>query len=129
MALILVVDDDCDVVFQNQLALEKQGHQVVSAYSAREAKKLLTERNFDILITDVIMEEETSGLNLIQFCQQHFPDLQVILLSNIFDRSLWTRYPVETWQSVVKYLFKPTSPGDLTRFVELALRFKPVLAS
>jgi response regulator RpfG family c-di-GMP phosphodiesterase len=72
---ILVVDDDKEVHAVTRLALrdmrfENGRVEIVSAYSAQEARALLTKerRNrFAIAIVDVVMETTTAGLDLVKF--------------------------------------------------------------
>ena len=55
---ILWVDDDEDLVLALQASLEKQGWQVQTAVSARQAKTMLADYTPDLIIMDIVMEEE-----------------------------------------------------------------------
>jgi DNA-binding NtrC family response regulator len=62
---ILLVDDETKIRELLTRALCEEGHEVVAASSAREARQLLGRRFFDLLIVDNLMPDMT-GLELIQ---------------------------------------------------------------
>jgi two-component system, NtrC family, response regulator AtoC len=62
---ILVADDDEKIVRALGDALREEGHEVIGTTSARQARELLRERLFDLLVLDNIMPEMT-GLELLQ---------------------------------------------------------------
>jgi DNA-binding NtrC family response regulator len=62
---ILLVDDEEKILKTLGRALRDAGHQVVETRSAREGRRLLTERPFDVFIVDNVMPE-LSGLELIR---------------------------------------------------------------
>jgi DNA-binding NtrC family response regulator len=62
---ILLVDDEEKILKTLGRALREAGHEVVEATRARDGKRLLNERAFDLFIVDNVMPE-TSGLDLIR---------------------------------------------------------------
>jgi CheY-like chemotaxis protein len=58
---ILVVDDEPAVVSTLKLVLESKGHSVETAASAADARRLLAARAFDLVLTDMRMENDCSG--------------------------------------------------------------------
>ena len=62
---ILVVDDETKILNALADALRDEGHEVVATPSAPEARKLLSQRMFDLLVVDNLMPELT-GLDLIR---------------------------------------------------------------
>jgi diguanylate cyclase len=67
--LVLVVDDDRDVHDATRLALggerlHGRPIEIVDAFSAAEARKLLDSGRFDLLLLDIIMETADAGLVL-----------------------------------------------------------------
>jgi two-component system NtrC family response regulator len=62
---ILLVDDEEKILKVLSRALRADGHECVTATSAREAQRLLSERPFDLLVVDNFMPER-SGLELIR---------------------------------------------------------------
>jgi DNA-binding NtrC family response regulator len=62
---VLVVDDEERIARALARALREEGHEAVSATSAREAEDLLLRRSFDLLVVDNRMPER-SGLELVR---------------------------------------------------------------
>src|SRR5947208_5707600 len=62
---ILLVDDEEKILKALGRALREAGHEVVETTGAREGKRLLSERTFDLFIVDNVMPE-LSGLDLIR---------------------------------------------------------------
>src|SRR6202165_1407261 len=62
---ILLVDDEEKILKALGRALRDAGHEVVETTRARDAKRLLGERTFDLFIVDNVMPE-VSGLDLIR---------------------------------------------------------------
>src|SRR5947208_9910040 len=62
---ILLVDDEEKILKALGRALREAGHEVVETTGAREGKRLLSERTFDLFIVDNVMPE-VSGLDLIR---------------------------------------------------------------
>lgn len=63
---VLVVDDDhafCEIMHE---LLSAQGHEVLVAYSVRQALELLERVEPDLILTDIMMPE-TDGLTLIRY--------------------------------------------------------------
>ncbi|MGF1503813.1 MAG: response regulator transcription factor [Anaerolineae bacterium] len=66
MSSILVVDDDAGVLGTVWRALNREGHDVVLAESAKEAREQIDEQLPDLIILDVMMPE-TDGIT---FCSE-----------------------------------------------------------
>lgn len=106
---ILVIDDEPGIRRTLALCLEGDGHSVVTAGSADEAKKEVSSRDFDIAFLDLRLDE-TSGLDLIPTLLEHIPDLGIVVI---------TAYAtVETAVDAMKlgavdYLPKPFEPAQV----------------
>jgi DNA-binding NtrC family response regulator len=68
MPRILVVDEEDDVRAALKRRLEREGYEVSSAASSAEAAEMIAGQNppFDIVVTDMSMEEADSGLKVLQ---------------------------------------------------------------
>ncbi len=64
-ASVLVVDDEPDLRTLYELTLLREGHQVVSAQDLAQAREWLTQRRFDVLITDMRLPDGL-GLELLR---------------------------------------------------------------
>jgi len=62
MARVLVVDDMHDTTDSLVRALKRAGYDAIPAYSEREAREILKESVFDVIVTDMLMENPDSGL-------------------------------------------------------------------
>ncbi len=84
---ILVVDDDVAVRDVLVMLLNDVGYRVSDTGSPQEALKLLSERSFDLVLSDIIMPE-MDGLTLLREIHAKVPDLPVILLTAYPDLDL-----------------------------------------
>jgi DNA-binding NtrC family response regulator len=80
MAKILVCDDQ--EMMRDSLAstLAREGHEVVAATDGAVALEKITERRFDLLITDMKMPRMT-GIELLAEAKRLRPDLPVIMMT------------------------------------------------
>jgi CheY-like chemotaxis protein len=65
MASLLIVDDEAGIREIFRRRFEQEGHEVTEAADGREAIRLSEERQFDLVITDVVMPER-DGIEVIQ---------------------------------------------------------------
>jgi two-component system, NtrC family, response regulator AtoC len=70
---ILLADDEEKIRAALARALEREGYDVVATPSAREARRLLNERIFDVLVVDNVMPDWT-GLDLIRDVTSTVPE-------------------------------------------------------
>lgn len=67
MARILVIDDELSVLSAVSRRLQREGHEVETTDSLTEAKRLIRDtKPFDVIVTDMSMEGEKTGLEVIQ---------------------------------------------------------------
>jgi len=79
-ATILIVDDDDGVRSMLKLAFEAHGYEVESAASAGQAKSLLASHSYDAVLTDMRMESDTAGYDVVRAAAaQPHPPPTVIL--------------------------------------------------
>jgi CheY-like chemotaxis protein len=78
---ILVVDDEPSVAETLALLLEDDGHRVSVALSASEALALLEERSVDLMISDHLLGEGVSGVELAAEVRRRWPGTPVALLT------------------------------------------------
>jgi PAS domain S-box-containing protein len=82
---ILLVDDDALIAMSSADMLADLGHEVVEAYSGKEALELLDGgATFDLLITDYSMPGMT-GAELAQAVRERVPGLPILLASGYAD--------------------------------------------
>ncbi len=54
---VLVVDDQPEILTITEYALSKAGYDVATAYNARRALRLVRQRHFDLILTDLAMPD------------------------------------------------------------------------
>jgi DNA-binding NtrC family response regulator len=119
---ILVVDDQASAAQLLRLLLEQQGHEVATAGNGVEALRLLEERAFELVLTDLDMPE-MDGLELMHRIRQRWPDLPVVAVTAMSDVSK----VVEVVQlGAVDYLLKPAQPAAVLSTVRKALAMRPL---
>ena len=118
MARILVADDEPGLREFVTDALELDAHTVVAAKDGREASKLLDERGFDLVITDLKMPGMT-GIELLRKVRAEQPEVEVIVMTahGTVDNA------VEAMKlGAFEYLQKPLSgPDELRLLAQRAL--------
>src|ERR1041385_7954402 len=110
---ILVVDDEHQQTSMLRTVLEVHGHLVQTANSAAAARQLLTSSRFDFVITDMKMEHETAGYDVVRAAREHPNQPNVLIL---------TAYPVlgDHWREAgaSALLSKPLSIAVLLETLE-----------
>jgi DNA-binding response OmpR family regulator len=113
MAKVLVVDDDPDVVDACRLFLEKQGHQVVTAFNRAEGMKALKDQKPALLILDVMMEQPDDGLAMAQELRRSGNKIPIVMLTSI-GKVTGLQYGQDNEMVPVEaFLEKPVDPGTL----------------
>ena len=79
-ARVMVVDDEENLCKFMQIMLSKEGYDVATALSAREALAHLREKPVDLVMTDLMMPE-MSGLEFIQALRRSNPDTECIVMT------------------------------------------------
>ena len=63
---ILLVDDELTILLTLKAVLEISGYEVETAASAREGRSRLKHHTYDMVITDMRMESDSAGLEVVQ---------------------------------------------------------------
>lgn len=106
---ILVVDDEPSVLLTNSMILRHHGYEVIGVATAREAKVVLEEQRFDMLVCDLALEGSRSGLDVLDFARTRYPGIPAILLTGYATRELGE----ETERKRITLLSKPIEVKDL----------------
>jgi DNA-binding NtrC family response regulator len=85
---ILVVDDEPSVLLTNLTILRHHGYEVIGVDTAREAKVVLEEQRFDMLVCDLALEASRSGLEVLDFARARYPGIPAVLLTGCATREL-----------------------------------------
>jgi DNA-binding NtrC family response regulator len=77
---ICIVDDEQIVCERLQPVLERNGFAVESFTDSKAAMDRLSEKRFDILITDLKMAHP-DGIELLRYAREHSPETRVIIIT------------------------------------------------
>jgi DNA-binding response OmpR family regulator len=113
---ILLVDDELAILLTLKAILEIHGFEVETASSAKEGVAKLKANEYHMVITDMRMESERAGYDVVRAAKKTKYDPAVALL---------TAYPMlgNDWQSegANSMLVKPMNTTDLLRQIEALL--------
>jgi CheY-like chemotaxis protein len=77
---ILIVDDEPEIVEVCMRMLEAEGYEVEGAVSGREAIEKAREKEFDLLLADIVMPD-MSGLETFQKIREFNPDITGVVIT------------------------------------------------
>ncbi len=113
---ILLVDDELAILLTLKAVLEINGFEVETAASAREAKSKIKNGQYHMVITDMRMESESAGLEVVQAAKKASYKPAVAML---------TAFPLpgSEWQEqgADEMLVKPMNTQDLLVQIEALL--------
>lgn len=117
---ILIVDDEVDYREMFSLILKEKGYCVYMAACITEAKEIVRNNKIDMVVTDLIMKNET-GIELLYWIKEYDTEIGVIIV---------TAYgTVETAVQAIQngaynYFIKSNDPGTLLLDIERFLQLK-----
>jgi YesN/AraC family two-component response regulator len=120
---MLIVDDEPNVCVTLKLIFQKDGFVVETARSAAEGISLLnTDRKFDLVLTDIHMEREDAGFELVRVARQLNPSPALIVLTGY-----GTMHNARTALDihVDHFVVKPVEVPDLVEAVHRLVRGRP----
>jgi putative nucleotidyltransferase with HDIG domain len=122
-ARILVVDDENHVRSMIGATLERHGYDVQLAASGREALELLAQNTFDLVLTDIVMQDG-NGIMLLDRIRGKQPNTPVVMVTAIHDISV----AIDSMRrGAYDYLLKPFEREHLIATVVRALEHRQVL--
>ena len=80
-AQVLIVDDEPEHADVMAEALRKPGHVCTIVNGLEAARDELIHGAFDVVVTDLVMEHETAGLDVLSMVQEQQPDATTILVT------------------------------------------------
>lgn len=114
---ILVVDDVPDTVELIRRNLELAHYAVMTASNVAEARSILDQQSFDLVITDYHMPF-ASGIELIRLVRKSYPDTALIMITGYAS----VEGAVEAIKAgAEEYLAKPFTDEELLTMVERTL--------
>ncbi len=80
-ARILIVDDEEAVASMLKVVFETDGYDVLTAGSAAEAMRLVADQDFDVVLTDMKMETETAGYQVVHAARARSDGAIIVILT------------------------------------------------
>ncbi|HEX6511756.1 MAG TPA: GAF domain-containing protein [Chloroflexota bacterium] len=121
---ILVLDDEEGVRLTLQALLEQKGYDVSAAATAAEARRLLDDGGFDLILADLRLDHDESGVDMLRDALQRDPDLVTIILTAYVSMEA----VVEALRGgATNFLAKPCSIPELTEAIERGLEKRTLL--
>lgn len=122
-ARVLVVDDEAPVRSMIGATLQRQGYEVQLAVSGSQAVEVLGQGTFDLVLTDIVMQDG-NGITLLERIHADQPHLPVVMVSAIHDISV----AIDSMRrGAYDYLLKPFEREHLVATVQRALDHRQAL--
>ena len=121
---ILVVDDDQDHNRILAKIFERAGYRVNTAEDGQEALAILTERTYDLIVSDLKMPH-MNGLDLLRSIRAMTSDMPVVILTAFGE---WETYIDAMDCGCVDYLTKPVRRDDILLAVRKAFAHRGLRA-
>ena len=122
-ARVLVVDDETHVRTMIGASLEREGYDIQLACSGREAIDLLEKDTFDLVLTDLVMQDG-NGIFLLDRIPGRLPNLPVVMVTAVHDIGV----AIDAMRrGAYDYLLKPFEREQLVGTVVRALEHRQAL--
>ncbi len=118
---ILVVDDEESMGKFMQIMLSKEGYDVIAVQSGAEAVEQIKNKNFDLIIADLMMPK-MDGISFLRTLKEKKPKLPVIMITGF---SLAYTQQRATQEGADGYLVKPFKIEKIEELVKNLLGERP----
>ncbi len=117
---VLIVDDNLTVCLMLKSWLIKRGYQVETAPGASEAKQMVKEQPFDLILTDIRMPD-TDGLTFLSWVRKYDSDIIVIMITGYADVESAV---LSMKAGAADYIPKPIEPEHLFKKIDEAFQIQ-----
>jgi len=124
MPKILLIEDDVPFCKLLEKFLSRKSYEVVTAYSAEEAKVKIKTQDFDLIITDLRLPNY-DGIDLMKEFKKTYPLIPVLLMTGYSDVSTAVK---ALKNGASDYISKPFNPEEVLLVIFNALQ-TPVISS
>ena len=115
---VLLVDDEAIVGNRLKPGLNKFGCQVEVFQDSKEALKRIDEKEFDIIVTDIMMAD-VNGIQLLEYAQKKSTRTKVIIITGYATESLAREAMAK---GAFDMISKPFRPNDLREVIAKAAK-------
>ena len=113
---IMIIDDENIVGKRLQPALEKRGDTVETFIDSREALKRFDEKNFDVVVTDIRMDN-IDGIEVLEHIASRNKRTKVIMITGYATVEVAREALAK---GAFDFIAKPFKPNDLRSIIERA---------
>ena len=82
---VLVVDDEPSILVTLGLVLKSEGFEVHTASSGKAAKAAIAANHFDLILTDLSLENPASGYEVVRAAREHPAKPAIVVISGFPD--------------------------------------------
>ena len=122
MTKILLIEDDVTFCVLLEKFLTKKEYQVLTAYSAEEAKTKIKTQDFDLIITDLRLPNY-DGIELMTEFKKTYPSIPVILMTGYSEVSTAVK---AIKNGAADYISKPFNPEEVLLVISNALEISVI---
>ncbi len=115
---IMIIDDENIVGKRLKPALEKRGDIVETFVDSRKALERFDEKNFDIVVTDIRMDD-IDGLEVLEHVTSHSKQTKVIIITGYATVEVARQALAK---GAFDFIAKPFKPNDLRTIIEKAAK-------
>ena len=120
---VLLVDDEAIVGNRLKPALTKIGCQVEVFEDSKEALKRIDEKEFDIIVTDIMMAD-VNGIQLLEYVQKKAIRTKVIMITGYATEALARDAMAKGAFDIISKPFRPNDLREVIAKAAKALGFK-----
>ncbi|MCX6167966.1 MAG: response regulator [Ignavibacteriales bacterium] len=121
MALIAIIDDDPDILDASSLVLKSKGYNVITATNPSDGYKIVKEKNPNLIILDVMMDEPDDGFFLAQRFRKEKIMTPILMYTSV-SKAIGFEFGKNEMVPVDDFVEKPISPDELVKKVESLLQ-------
>jgi len=125
---VLLVDDETIVGNRLKPALTKIGCQVEVFEDSKEALKRIDEKEFDIIVTDIMMAD-VNGIQLLEYVQKKSNRTKVIMITGYATEALAREAMAKGAFDIISKPFRPNDLREVIAKAVTALGFKETIVA
>ncbi|MFH1293741.1 MAG: response regulator [Pseudomonadota bacterium] len=114
---LLLIDDEEAIVKRLKKFLEKEGYEVLCAYSGNEGLKIIENHKIDVVITDIQMDD-MNGIEVLQRAKRLYRDIEGIVVTGFKDQELAIK---SLRAGAIDYITKPINLDEILFSIKRAL--------
>ena len=116
---LLIVDDDLNQCKTLKKILDAKGYQTFTAVNSQEAVRLITETEFNLILTDLLLKGDKNGVEIFKEMKKIKPNVKTMLFTGYGpqeERGVLMEAILEGM--IDEFLRKPIRPEELLKAIE-----------